>query len=143
MSSSAISTPFYERPIGSVSSYDVEGDLSALTNTFVQLDTSRARCVAAWTAGNMPVGVLTNAPKEDATSTAFSLTATVQKSGTALVKAGTGGLALGDLVKLDTGGVGVKATPTDGDILVGQCVFAAAQNAIASVELFKIFYAAP
>jgi len=125
MSCSAIATPFYERPPGSVSSYDVEGYLSALTNTFVQLDTSRARCVAAWTSG-MPVGVLTNAPKEDATSTAFSLTATVQKFGVALVKAGTGDLALGDLVKLDTGGVGVKATPTNGDLIVGQCVFAAA-----------------
>ena len=142
MSSSAISAPFYERPIGSVSSYDVEGDLSTLTNTFVQLDTTRARCVAAWTSG-MPVGVLTNAPKEDATSTVFSVTATVQKSGTALVKAGTGGLALGDLVKLASGGVGVKATPTAGDIIVGQCVFAAADTAIASVELFKTFYAAP
>ena len=91
----------------------------------------------------MPVGVLTNAPKEDATSTAFSLTATVQKSGVALVKAGTGGLALGDLVKLAAGGVGVKATPTAGDIIVGQCVVAAAENGTASVELFKTYYAAP
>lgn len=142
MSTQAIPAAFYERPPGSVSSYDVEDDLSALTNTFVQLDTSRARCVAAWTSG-MPVGVLINAPKEDATSTAFSLTALVQKTGTALVKAGTGGLALNDLVKLDTGGVGIKATPTDGDIIVGLCVFAAAQNEIASVELFKMYYAAP
>lgn len=142
MSSSAISAPFYERPVGSVSSYDVEGDLSTLTNTFVQLDTTRARCVAAWAAG-MPIGVLTNAPKEDATSTAFSLIAQVQKSGVALVKAGVGGLALGDLVKLAAGGLGVKSTPTDGDIIVGQCVFAAVETGIASVELFKTYYAAP
>lgn len=142
MSTSAISTSFYERPIGSVGSYDVEGDLSALTNTFVQLDTTRPRCVAAWTSG-MPIGVLINAPKEDATSTAFSLIAQVQKSGVALVKAGSGGLALGDLVKLASGGEGVKSTPTDGDIIVGQCVFAAAQNGYASVELFKTYYAAP
>jgi len=140
MSSSAIAVPFYEKPTGSVSSYDVEGDLSALMNTFVQLDTSRARCVKAWASG-MPIGVLTNAPSEDATSAGFSLTATVQKSGVALVKAGSGGLALDDLVKVDTGGVGVKATPTTGDIIVGKCVFAAAQNGIASVELFKAFYA--
>jgi len=91
----------------------------------------------------MPVVVLTNAPKEDATSTAFSLTATVQKFGVALVKAGTGDLALGDLVKPDTGGVGVKATPTNGDLIVGQCVFAAAEGATASVELFKCYYVAP
>ncbi|MFA5409169.1 MAG: hypothetical protein WC343_10415 [Bacilli bacterium] len=140
MSSSAISIPFYEKPPGSVSSYDVEGDLSALTNTFVQLDTVRPRTVKAWTSG-MPVGVLTNAPAEDATSTKLSLTATVQKSGIALVKAGSGGLAIDDLVKVDTGGVGVKATPSAGDIIVGKCVFAAAQNGNASVELFKTYYA--
>lgn len=142
MSTSAIPASFYEQPPGSVSSYDVEGDLSALTNTFVQLDTTRARCVAAWTSG-LPVGVLLNAPKEDATSTAFSLTARVQIYGKAQVKAGTGGLALGDLVKLDTGGVGVKATPTDGDIIVGQCEFAAAQNALATIRLSVTYYAAP
>lgn len=138
MSSSEIKAPFFEQPPGSVSAYDVEGDLSALTYTFVQLDTARARCVKAWASG-ISVGVLVNAPKEDASSTAFSTTALVQTSGKALVKAGTGDLAVGDLVKVDTGGVGVKATPVDNDIVVGQCEFAAVAGAIATVRLFQTY----
>ena len=122
--------------------YDVEGDLSALEYTFVQLDTSRARTVKAWTSG-MPVGVLRNAPVEDATSTAFSTEAIVQVGGVSKVKAGSGGIALGDLVKLAAGGVAVKAIPTNGDIIVGQCEYAAADGKIGSIRLEKMYYAKP
>lgn len=138
MSTSEIKAPFVEQPPGSISSYDVEGDLSALTHTFVQLDTTRARCVKAWASG-VHVGVLVNAPKEDATSTTFSVTAMVQTSGKALVKAGSGGLAVGDLVKVTTGGKGIKSTPTDKDIIAGQCEFAAAEDGLATVRLFTTY----
>jgi hypothetical protein len=142
MSTSQVAAAFREYVPGDVSAYDVEGDLTTLEYCFVQLDTSRARCVAAWTSG-VPVGVLVNKPIEDGTVTAFSTVAMVQTKGKALVKAGTGGIAVGDLVKLAAGGVAVKATPTAGDIIVGQCEYAAADTKIGTVRLFTAFYAAP
>ena len=113
--------------------------MSALQYTFVQLDTSRARTVQAWSSG-LPVGVLVNAPVETATSTKFSLTAIVQTRGKPLVKTGSGGLAVGDWVKLASGGVGVKATPTAADVIVGQCEVAAAEGLNATVRLIGPFY---
>lgn len=110
-----------------------------LQHTFVELDTVRPRTVKAWSSG-LPVGVLANAPVETATSTQFSLSAIVQLKGKALVKTGSGGLAVSDWVKLATGGVGVKATPTAGDVIVGQCEVAAVEGLNATVRLFGPFY---
>ena len=93
----------------------------------------------AWTSG-LPVGVLVNAPVETPTATKFSLTAIVQLRGKALVKAGSGGLAVGDWVKVDTGGVGVTATPTAGDVIVGQVEMGAAAGLNATVRLIGPFY---
>lgn len=134
-----VRTPFEEFVPGDRSVYDVDGDMSALTNTFVQLDTSRPRTVQAWTSG-LPVGVLVNAPVETPTATKFSLTAIVQLRGKALVKAGSGGLAVGDWVKVDTGGVGVTAIPTAGDVIVGQVEVGAAAGLNATVRLIGPFY---
>jgi len=134
-----VSVPFEEFVPGDRSPYDVDGDMSALQYTFVQLDTSRARTVQAWSSG-LPVGVLVNAPVETATSTKFSLTAIVQTRGKPLVKTGSGGLAVGDWVKLASGGVGVKATPTAADVIVGQCEVAAAEGLNATVRLIGPFY---
>ena len=142
MSTSEVAAAFQEVVPGDISAYDVEGDLAALEYTFVQLDTSRARCVAAWTSG-LPVGVLRNKPTENGISTSFSTVAMVQTKGKALVKAGTGGIALGDLCKLAAGGVVVKATPTAGDIIVGQCEYAAADTKVGTIRLFTTYYAAP
>ena len=132
----AITAPFREAMPGDISVYDVTGDLTALEYCAVQLDTTYARTVEAWTSG-MPVGFLCNKPiaAASATSTKFSTEALVQWRGKALVKAGSGGLAVGDLVKLTTGGVGIKATPTDHDIIVGQCEVAAAEGLPATVRL--------
>jgi hypothetical protein len=113
--------------------------MSALQNTFVQLHVSRPRCIEAWTSG-LPIGVLVNAPVETATSTRFSLSAIVQLRGKVLVKTGTGGLAVGDWVKIAAGGVGVTATPTAGDVIVGQCEVAAAEGLNATVRLIGPFY---
>ncbi len=142
MSDSHVAAPFFERMPGDVSSYDVEGNLSTLEYCFVELDTVRPRTVKAF-AGGMTVGVLTNRPVEDATSTAFSTTALVQWRGKALVKAGAAGLAPGDLVKAGTGGVGDKATPTDGDVIEGQCEVGAAAGLPATVRLFKTYARVP
>jgi hypothetical protein len=139
MSTSQVTAPFREAQPGDISSYDVEGDLTALEYTFVELDTSRNRCVAAWTSG-LPVGVLCNRPIEDGTSTAFSTIALVQTRGKALVKAGSGGLAAGDWVKVTTGGVGIKATPTAADVIVGQCEVGAVEGLPATVRLIGPFY---
>lgn len=139
MSDSQITAPFREAMPGDISSYDVEGDLSALEYCFVELDTTRNRCVAAFSSG-FPVGVLVNRPVETATSTAFSTIAMVQWRGKALVKAGAGALKPGDLVKVGTGGVGDKATPTAGDIIVGQCEVGAAAGLPATVRLMGPFY---
>ncbi len=122
--------------------YDVEGNLTALEYTFVELDTSRARTVAAYNTG-VPFGVLRNKPIDDATSTSFSTEAIVQISGVSMVKAGTGGIALGDWCKVMAGGLAVKATPTDGDFIVGQCEYAAAEGKIGSIRIEKFYYAAP
>jgi hypothetical protein len=129
---------FTEALPGDISSYDVDGDMSALENTFVQLDTTRQRTVQAWTSG-VPVGVLRNRPVETPTQTNFSLVAMVQWRGKAPVKTGTGGLAAGDYVKVTTGGVGIKATPADKDFIVGQCEVAGAEGYIATVRLEKYF----
>ena len=130
---------FTEAPApGDISSYDVDGDLSSLENTFVQLDTSRARTVQAYSSG-FPVGVLRNRPVETATQTKFSLVAMVQTRGKAPLKTGTGGLAVGDLVKLASGGVGVKATPADKDLIVGQCEVAGAEGYVATLRLEKFY----
>ena len=77
MSDSQITAPFREAMPGDISSYDVEGDLSALEYCFVELDTTRNRCVAAFSSG-FPVGVLVNRPVEEATSTAFSTSTMVR-----------------------------------------------------------------
>jgi len=139
MSTSQITAPFREAMPGDISSYDVEGDLTTLEYTFVELDTARNRCVKAWSSG-LPVGVLCNRPIEDGTSTAFSTIALVQLRGKALVKAGSGDLAAGDWVKVTTGGVGVKATPTAGDVIVGQCEVGAVAGLPATVRLIGPFY---
>ncbi len=139
MSTSEITAPFREAMPGDISSYDVEGDLSSLEYCFVELDTARGRCVAAWTSG-LPVGVLCNRPVETPSSTAFSTVAQVQWRGKALVKAGAGALAAGDWVKVGTGGVGDKATPTAGDIIVGQCEVGAAAWLPATVRLIGPFF---
>ena len=142
MSSSQVTAPFREAMPGDISSYDVEGDLTTYEYCFVELDTARNRCVKAY-AGGMPVGVLVNRPIEDGTSTAFSITALVQWRGKALVKAGSGALAARDLVKVGTGGVGDAATPTDGDIVVGQCEVGAAAGLPATVRLFTTYARMP
>lgn len=133
MSSSQVTAPFREAMPGDISSYDVEGDLTNLEYCAVELDTARNRCVKAY-AGGVPVGVLCNRPIEDATSTHFSTIALVQYKGKVLLKAGTGGLDAGDLVKLDTGGVGITATPGDGDFIVGQCEVGAEAGLPATVR---------
>lgn len=138
MSGNHVAAPFFERMPGDVSSYDVEGDLTSYEYCFVQLDTARARTVKAF-AGGIATGVLINRPIEDATQTAFSTTALVQWRGKALVKAGAAGLAPGDLVKAGTGGVGDKATPTDGDVIEGECEVGAAAGLPATVRLFKAY----
>lgn len=129
-----MTAPFREALPGDISSYNPDGDMSALEYCFVQLDTTRARTVQAFSTGH-PVGVLCNRPTETATSTNFSITALVQWRGKALVKTGSSGLAVGDLVKVGTGGVGDKATK-DKDIIVGQCEVAAAAGLPATVRLF-------
>jgi hypothetical protein len=134
-----VQVPFEEFVPGDRSIYDVDGDMSALQNTFVQLHTSRPRCIEAWTSG-LPIGVLVNAPVETATSTKFSLAGIVQLRGKVLVKTGTGGLAVGDWIKVTTGGVGIKATPTAADVIVGQCEVAAAEGLNATVRLIGPFY---
>jgi hypothetical protein len=133
-----VQVPFEEFVPGDRSVYDVDGDMSALQYTFVQLHTSRPRCVEAWTSG-FPVGVLVNAPVETATATRFSLSAIVQIRGKALVKAGSGGLTVGALVKITTGGVGIIATPADKDLIVGQCEVAAVEGLNATVRLEKTY----
>jgi hypothetical protein len=130
-----MTAPFREALPGDISSYNPDGDMSALEYCFVQLDTTRARTVQTFSSGH-PVGVLCNRPTETATSTNFSITALVQWRGKALVKTGSSGLAVGDLVKVGTGGVGDKATPTSKDIIVGQCEVAAAAGLPATVRLF-------
>jgi hypothetical protein len=137
----AITAPFREAMPGDISSYDVDGDMTALEYTFVQLDTNHARTVQAWTSG-LPVGVLCNRPIETASvsSTKFQTVALVQYRGKALVKTGTGGLAVGDWVKLEAGGLGIKATPTAADVIVGQCEVAAAAGYPATVRLIGPFY---
>jgi hypothetical protein len=136
-----VTAPFREAMPGDISSYDVTGDLTALEYTFVQLDTTYGRTVEAWTSG-LPVGVLCNKPiaEASATSTKFSTTALVQLRGKALVKAGSGALAAGDWVKLGPGGVGDKATPSAGDLIVGQCEVGAAAGYPATVRLIGPFY---
>lgn len=133
-----VSVPFEEFVPGDRSMYDVEGDMHLLQHTFVELD-ARPRAVKAWSSG-LPVGVLANAPVETATQTQFSLGAIVQLRGKALVKTGSGGLAVSDWVKVTTGGVGVKATPTAGDVIVGQCEVAAEEGLNATVRLIGPFY---
>lgn len=135
---SDITAPFREAMPGDISSYDVEGDLSACEYCAVELDTARQRTVKAY-AGGLYAGILTNRPVETATSTAFSLVALVQWRGKALLKAGSGGLAAGDWVKLTTGGVGIKSTPTAGDVVIGQCEVAAAEGYPATVKLIGPF----
>lgn len=138
MATTQVAAPFREAVPGDISSYDVEGDLSAYEYCFVELDTARARTVKAY-AGGFPVGVLTNRPVEDPTRTEFSTIALVQYKGKALVKVGAGGLAPGDLAKVTTGGVVVAATPADGDILVGQCEVGANEGEIATIRLFSTY----
>lgn len=131
-----VTAPFREAMPGDISSYDVEGDLSTYEYCFVELDTARQRTVKAY-AGGYPAGVLCNRPVETATSTNFSTIALVQWRGKALVKAGSGGLTAGALVKLTTGGVGIIATPSDHDQIVGQCEVAATEGLPATVRLEK------
>lgn len=137
----AITAPFREAVPGDISTYDVATgeDLSECEYCAVQLDTTKARTVKAWSASdpNPPVGILCNRPIEmaSATSTKFSTEALVQWRGKALVKAGDGGLAAGDLVKITTGGVGVTADPDDHDIIVGQCEVGADAGYPATVRL--------
>lgn len=121
---------------GFVRLYNVDGDLSTYENCFVELDTTRNRTVKAY-AGGSTVGVLTNKPVETATRTELSTTAMVQMRGVALVTAGSGGLAVGDLVKASTGGVGIKATPADGDMVEGEVEIGAAEGYPAAVRLGK------
>lgn len=131
-----VTAPFREALPGDISSYDVDGDLSALEYCFVELDTARNRAVKAY-AGGLAVGVLCNAPVETVTSSEFSRVAQVQYKGKALIKAGGSGLAVGNLVTPGTGGVGDVATPSDGDIIYGQCEVAAAAGLPATVRLFN------
>jgi len=133
----AITAPFREAVPGDISTYDVYGDLTDKEYCAVQLRSGSARTVEAWTTGNMPVGILCNRPiaAASATSTKFSTEALVQWRGKALVKTGSGGLAVGDLVKLTTDGVGVKADPDDHDIIIGQCEVGAAVGLPATVRL--------
>lgn len=110
---------------------------------------SSGNAVLAATAGQLVIGVLQNKP----TSTNA---ATVAFSGITKVIAGTGGIAAGDLVKVDSAGAFVKSTSsatgfahvdstvsstTDaviGDYIVGICVKAAAATDIGSVLLAPI-----
>ena len=121
---------------GFVRSYSPDGDLSTYEYCFVELDTTRNRTVKAFAGGNV-VGVLINKPVETATSAAFSTIAQVQVRGVALVKAGIGGLAVGDLVKASTGGTGIQATPSDADMIEGEVEVGAAQGLPAAVRLGK------
>lgn len=139
MSTSQVAAPYRTTVPGDIGSYDVEGDLASNEYCAVELDTARARCVKAF-AGGIPVGVLMNRPTETGTSTSFSLTAQVQERGHALLKAGSGGIAAGDLVKITTGGVGIKATPSDGDYIFGLCTVGAAEG-YAGTVLIRPTYA--
>jgi len=138
MSAREVAAPFDSWVGGDRLIYDVEGDLTALEYTFVELDTGRARCVKAWN-GGWPVGILRNKPIEDGTTTYFSTEAIVQTQGRSMVKAGSGGIAKGDLLKVDTGGVVIKATPTDADIIVGQCEYAASEGELGVIRLEKTY----
>lgn len=142
MSAREVAAPFDSFVGGDRLIYDVEGDLTALEYTFVELDTSRARCVKAWN-GGYPVGVLRNKPIEDGTTTYFSTEAIVQTQGRTMVKAGSGGIAISDLVKVTTGGVVIKADPADGDLIVGQCEYAAADTKIGVIRLEKTYVRVP
>lgn len=130
-----MTNPFTECGPYDTIDYDVDGDLSLLQYTFVELDTSRNRAVKAWSSG-IAVGVLRNSPVETPTSTQFSRVAIVQHRGVALIKAGSGGLAVGNLVKPGTGGVGDASTPTDGDLVYGIVLVGATAGLNAAVKLF-------
>lgn len=111
---------------------------------------SSGNAVLAATAGQFVLGVLQNKP----TSTNA---ATVAFSGITKVIAGTGGIAAGDFVKVDSAGAFVKVTnaatgegqvntgdagaaadPLIGDFVIGICVKAAAATDIGSVLLAPI-----
>lgn len=110
---------------------------------------SSGNALLASTAGQFIVGVLQNKPTANqAGNVAFS--------GVSKVIAGTGGIAAGDLVKVDSAGAFVKSTssgtgwahvdstvssatdPVIGDFIVGVCVKAAAATDIGSVLLAPI-----
>jgi len=140
----AITAPFREAVPGDISTYDVATgeDLSECEYCAVQLTANTNRTVELWETGNMPVGILCNRPVavDQADRNQFSTEALVQWRGKALVKAGAieggqSGLVAGDLVKLASGGVGVKATPSDGDIIIGQCEVGADAGYPATVRL--------
>ncbi len=136
----AITAPFREAMPGDISPFDVYGDLTAYEYCFVQQRAAVNRTVEAYSSG-LSAGVLCNRPIEEAsvTSAKFQTVAQVQTRGVALVKAGSGALAAGDWVKVGTGGVGDKATPTAADIIVGQCIVGAAAGLPASVRLMGPF----
>jgi hypothetical protein len=134
----AIPNAYFETVPGDVSSFDTYGDLTALQFTFVSLYGSADRTVQAWTSG-MPVGVLINKPTASPTYLKQTNVAQVQTRGFAKVKVGSGGVTAGQLVKLAAGGVVVTATPTDKDIIVGQCVVGGAVGLYATIQLFLTY----
>lgn len=109
-------------------------DLSAKTNYFVKI--SDDMTVAAITgATDLAEGVLKNKPVP---TTGPSLVAQVQIRGVVRVITGTGGLAAGDLVTIDSSGAAVKLDPDVGDAYAyGKCIFAGDEGYVASVRLFE------
>lgn len=87
---------------------------------FVKITGSRTCGLATAAANEVVVGVLQNKPQYVGNA------CTVAISGVTQVRVGTGGLAAGNAVKVDSSGRGVAATlPTDAALVVGVCVIGA------------------
>lgn len=87
---------------------------------FVKITGSRTCGLATAAANEIVVGVLQNKPQYVGNA------CTVAVSGVTQVRVGTGGLAAGNAVKVDSSGRGVAATlPTDAALVVGVCVIGA------------------
>jgi len=118
-----------------VESMEPEEDLHDYEHCFVKLTGDKEVGHFAAT-DDIAYGVLQNQPIP---VTGPSLIAKVQVAGVAWLKAGSGGLAAGDLVGADKDGAGITIVPaqgTDGTMIWGQCVVGAAEGLCASVRLF-------
>jgi len=88
---------------------------------FVKVTGSRICGLATAAANEVVVGVLQNKPQYLGNACSVAI------SGVSQVRVGSGGLAAGDAVKVDSSGRGVTATlPGDAAVVVGVCLIAAA-----------------